>query len=990
MDEGVTERVSYSILLHVLIWTVVTAMCAGVVTPGPQVCRAADAPVAAASNMSASIPAVPLSFIRNEGQRDEEILFYAQGNGLATAFTKEGISISLGRSGRMRDQTSPETLIIAPLDASMTTVEGVDKKEGKVNYLVGKDPKKWKTDISTYGAVLYRNLYPGIDMKVYGTNSQLEYDLIVSPGRDPSKIRLSCRGIQGLSLTAFGELEVILRDGSIVQKKPRIYQAIEGETREILGTFVLVDETTYGFEVASYDMSRPLVIDPELIYSTYLGGSKDDRIYAMAVDSSGSVYVTGWTISDDFPLKNPFQSSCKGNCLGRNVFVTKLSAPGNALVYSTYLGGSDDDLPSSIAVDSSGSAYVTGWTISNDFPTKNAFQAACAGGCHFRDAFITKLSPAGNSLVYSTYLGGASGDDEVYSIALDSSKSAYVTGHTKSNDYPMKNPAQAACTGECWWGEAFVTKLSPPGNSLVYSTYLGGSGDDLATAIAVSPSGNAYVAGYTKSVDFPTRNPFQPSCTGYCWWGDAFVTKLSPAGNSLVYSTYLGGSVADAASAVAVDASGNAYVGGYTKSTDFPVKNPVQASCGGDCLAGDAFITKLSPPGNSLIYSTYLGGSYSDSAAAVALDSAGNAYVAGQTSSIDFPVSDAYQPANRGLIDAFITKLSPPGNSLVHSTYLGGSGDDVASAFAVDPMGNSYGAGWTTSTDFPTKDPYQGSNAGYSDSFIVKFGPDLTTLIVAKSGTGIGTVTSAPSGIACGNSCSSDYLMNTVVSLTAEAGLGSAFSGWSGDCKGTGVCKLVMTGNKSAVAAFQPATCAYALSPAKKTFLYNGGKVLVNISTKGGANCPVPAISKDADWITLSPITFNKNKGTVTIIVSENGGISDRNGTVTIGGTPFLVFQKVRACTITLSSPVSGLFPKAGGTGSFDVNGAPANCAWTASPVASSSWVHITSGASGSGSGTVAYAVDANAGKAARNGRINVTLTASKKSKPYGVRQGNK
>ncbi|WP_303803105.1 SBBP repeat-containing protein, partial [Alicyclobacillus macrosporangiidus] len=425
-------------------------------------------------------------------------------------------------------------------------------------------------------------------------------------------------------------------------------QEIEGQQVPVTSSFLLQKdqdgEWEYGFQVGhDFDPCYPLIIDPTLVYSTYLGGSGIDQGLGIAVDSSGAAYVTGLTTSPDFPTQNPFQGALVGVF---NAFVTKFSPAGNALVYSTYLGGSGGDAGNGIAVDSSGSAYVTGFTISPNFPTQNPFQGALAGGF---DAFVTKFNPAGNALVYSTYLGG-SGNDEGFGIAVDSMGSAYVTGVTESPDFPTQNPFQGALAGV---EDAFVTKFSPAGNTLLYSTYLGGSGVDEGRGIAIDSSGSAYVTGFTDSPDFPTQNPFQGALAGP---EDTFVTKFSPGGNTLVYSTYLGGSGFDEGFGIAVDSSGSAYVTGQTDSPNFPTQNPFQGALAG---VADAYVTMFSPSGNTLVYSTYLGGSGSDEGLGIAVDSTGSAYVTGLTDSTDFPTQNPFQGALAGPNDAFVTKIGP-------------------------------------------------------------------------------------------------------------------------------------------------------------------------------------------------------------------------------------------------------------------------------------------------------------------------------------------
>ena len=673
--------------------------------------------------MSALYLKLPLSFVRNDGQMDSSILFYEQGSGRATAFTKDGITLFLDRLATATVGTASEAVTLTPMHASSFTVEAADRMPGTVNYLVGRDPSKWRTDIPTYGAVLYRGVYPGIDMKIYGTNSELEYDLVVAPGADPSQIHFSYHGIEKLSLTPGGDLEILLRDGALSQKRPAIYQTVNGKRIEIPGRFVLADATTYGFEIGPHDKAAPLTIDPVLVYSTYLGGNYADYVRGIAVDSSGCAYVAGNTSSTNFPTLNPLQGAII-NPVYNDAFITKFNAAGDGLIYSTYLGGDGSDIAVDIAVDSSGYACVAGTTASSDFPTFNGYQGANPNPA-YTHGFVAKLNTNGNGLVYSTYLGGSDATDYPGGIAVDGSGQAYVVGRTNSTTFPTKNPYQGSTGGGPQ--DAFVTKFSALGNELVYSTYLGGSANDIATAIAVDSSGNAYVTGSTLSTNYPTKNPVQGSMGG---GGDAFVTKFNPAGNALVYSTYLGGSAVETCQAIALDASRNAYVGGTTTSTDFPIKNPFQAATAG---SQDAFVTKLNPLGEALVYSTYLGGKSSEQAYGIAVDSLGSAYVSGFTNSPDFPTKNPYQVAHAGGYgDAFVAKLSPAGYALLDSTYLGGTYAESGLAIALDFSGNAYVAGNTASFDFPRLNPLPGAFGGPSDGFVTKLGytPDLVITAV--------------------------------------------------------------------------------------------------------------------------------------------------------------------------------------------------------------------------------------------------------------------
>jgi Beta-propeller repeat len=657
-------------------------------------------PLVAASNTYGK---QPLSFEPNQGQTDAQVKFLSRASGY-TLFVTAREAVFAAQDG------SVERMTLMGANPS-PRFEPLEKQSGISNYFIGNDPLKWRTNITNYGKVALRDVYPGIDLVFYGNERQLEYDWVVASGADPKLIHVKWEGPSQVTKNASGDL---LLSASLIERKPIVLQ----DGKRIDGRYV-VRGREVAFKIAKYDAGKSLVIDPVLVYSTYLGGSGVDQGRGIAVDGAGNAYVTGFTSSLDFPAGSSIQTGYAGGTF--DAFVTKINAAGSARVYSTYLGGQVTDEGTAIAVDGAGNAYVTGYTNSYDFPTSKAIQSAFALGAE--DAFVTKIDAAGSTLVYSTYLGGG-GTDLGQGIAVDSAGNAYVTGYTNSNDFPTAHPLQMSNGGNGF--DAFVTKINAAGSAYVYSTYLGGSGDDFGQGIAADSAGNAYATGFTYSTNFPTTNPLQPNFGGFT---DVFVTKINAAGSARVYSTYLGGSGPDVGQGIAVDGAGNAYVTGYTISIDFPKVNPLQTAHGG--IANDAFVTKINAAGSALVYSTYLGGSGDDRGAGIAVDRAGNAYVTGSTSSTDFPTTKPLQISNGGGLDAFVTEINAAGSAYVYSTYVGGSGDDFGAGISVDGAGNAYVAGTTGSVNFPTGNPVQASYGGFNDAFVLS----ISATVQLPSGT---------------------------------------------------------------------------------------------------------------------------------------------------------------------------------------------------------------------------------------------------------------
>jgi hypothetical protein len=562
---------------------------------------------------------------------------------------------------------------------------------------------------------VYRELWPGIDMVFRGGAGQLKYEFLLRPGATPADIRLAYGGASGLSVNGAGELLVQTPLGALRDERPVSYQQIEGRQVTVASGFALGAGSAYGFTVGAYDRSQPLVIDPGLVYSTFLGGSGNDQGFAIAVDASGAAYVTGQTASSNFPTTTAaFDTGYNG---GMDAFVTKLNSAGSGLVYSTYLGGTATEQGLGVAVDATGAAYLTGLTSSANFPTTVAAFDTMHNGAN--DAYVTKLNATGSTLLYSTFLGAA-GADEGWAIAIDATGAAYVTGLTTSAGFPTT--VGAFDTTHNGGNDAFVTKLNPAGSApLVYSTFLGGTGVDQGYGIRVDAAGAAYVTGITGSPAFPTTpGAFDTSHNGQ---SDAFVTKLNPAGSApLVYSTFLGGSLADQGRGIAIDAAGAAHVTGITASTNFPTT--VGAFDTTHNGLNDAFVTKLNPAGSApLVYSTFLGGSNTDEGYGIAVD-AGGASVTGLTgsNSVTFPTTaGAFDTTFNGLQDAFMIKLNATGSTpLLYSTYLGGSGTDRGFGIAVDAAGAAYLTG-LASAGFPTTTgAYDTTHNGGFDAFVAK------------------------------------------------------------------------------------------------------------------------------------------------------------------------------------------------------------------------------------------------------------------------------
>lgn len=661
----------------------------------------------------------PVAFVPNVGQWAAASLFVARKGPLSVHAFAGSFGVVLARLDAagtgLAELRAPAPAVPRParLEAtalrfrfessrSETRPEGRGPLPTRFHYFLGADPARWRAGVTGYARLWYPELYEGVDLALHCDGGDFEYDLRLAPGANLDAVDVRVEGaIAPLRLDADGALVVVTRLGPLRQTRPQAFEVTDLGPRPVDCAFELLAPDRFRFRLACDTRSTSRVIDPQLQYSTYLGGGSWDEVFAVS-ESDGEAVIAGRTFSLDFPTQRALQSTLVGIS---DVFVARLPLTGGPLVYSTYLGGSSDDEARGLTVDASGAPVVVGAAGSPDFPLQNAFQTRHAGNL---DAFVARLSPSGGALVYSTYFGG-SGVDAAVGVVLDAGGAAVLVGGTSSADFPTQGAFQPNHGGSF---DAFVARLPLTGAPPTHSTYLGGSLDDSAVGVALDAGGAAVTAGFTASVDFPLRAAFQQAHGGAL---DAFVARFPRASGPPSCSTYLGGAADDLAYKVTVDASGAAVVAGLTRSADFPTRNAFQPGLAG---LADAFVTCLPLSGAPPRLSTFLGGTSTDGALALALDARGEVVVAGWTYSSDFPVHDAFQPAHAGFADVFVTRLSLAGGPPTYSTYLGGRGLDKPYAVVIDASGAALVVGLTDSTNFPTRNPVQSTFKGLYDVFV--------------------------------------------------------------------------------------------------------------------------------------------------------------------------------------------------------------------------------------------------------------------------------
>ena len=918
-----------------------------------------------------------LVFEPNVGQTDPEVRFLARGRGYSLFLTDREAVLVLSNSARAGSRWPagglPRGQIESPRAAAVCmrlvgtggaeTLTGAAPTGGVSNCFLGKDPRKWRTRIPHYARVEYRGVYPGVDLVFHSHEGWLEYDFVLAPGADARVIGMAWEGVQSLRVGPAGDLVMDTAVGELHQRCPRVYQELDGRRVEVAARYSLRGGPEVGFELASYDPTHPVVIDPVLVYSTFLGGSQAETGsmsttplgvgLAVAVDSKGNAYVTGDTTSADFPTPvRAYRTSHSGMS---DVFVAKLNAAGTALLYSTFLGGAAADLASGIAVDAEGNAYIVGTTKSADFPTIPAYGSSYNGGA---DVFVSKLGAAGDVLAYSTFLGGTR-DDYGSAIAVDVAGSAYLAGYTTSQQFPVTAGAFDTSYGVLY--DAFVTKLNPTGTALLYSTFLGGSDREQPLqslnrgfGIAVDSGGCAVVVVETTSPKYPTTSgAFDTSHNGL---SDIAVSKLNATGAALVFSTFLGGIGEDANPRIALDGSGNAYVTGHTYSPDFPV-TPGAYDASLDSY--DAFVTKLDAAGTRLHYSTLLGGKSFDFGYGIAVDGAGSAYITGRTGSADFPTTvGAFQRTNR-LWDAFLAKVNPTGTALAYSTFLGGSRQDDGWGIALDAAGNIYVVGRTASADFPATSLDTSFNGGDNDAFVAKF--SARELVTVKS------VPSALRFTVAGADCSPgtyltphtvDVTMGATCSLqfpSPQSGSGSrySFDRWEDGAADNPRRVVVQKAETTLAASFRVEhMLARVVSPPV------GGSLVASPS------------SLDGFYAAGASVQLSAAPAPGYAFVSFSGDLTGSINPQSISMSAPRAVTANFACVYALASPGAVSVPTAGVSGQSLGVTTGEGCAWTATSGAG--WISITSGASGTGTGSIRITVGANTSQNPRSGTLSI------------------
>jgi hypothetical protein len=946
-----------------------------------------NATLASAPRIKLNYGKLPLVFEANQGQTDPQVRFLFRGSGY-TAFLTSGsmvltlrpaqvMSTAMANAAPMSNSTAPAASVEFQLAgaAKNPAVVGEGPLSTKVNYFIGNDRSKWHTNIPTYQQVRYQNVYPGIDLVYYGNHRRLEYDFVISPHADPSQIDLRIKGAKSVHLDPENNLILETGGGELHFQSPVVYQQIHGQRVPVQGSFAVKDSSHITFHLSQYDRNQPLVIDPVLEYGTYLGGSGNDQAFGIAVDSTGSVYVAGYTDSADFP------SATLGSLPSgaTHVFVAKLDATASNLVYADYIGGNSQDYGYALALDGSNHVYVTGSTASSDFPTVNAYQGTYPGSFN---AFLTEVSAEGSSLLYSTYLGG-DGSDIPAGVAVDNAGDMFVAGNTTSDNFPVVSAYQSTISanqGGIVGNYGFLTKFTSDGSSLIYSTYLSGNSNvpydcggtpcwsspySAINGMAVDGGGNAYVTGTTNTYNFPTTNGAYLTADSTPLNGNVgFLSKFNGSG-SLDFSTYFyeSSGLGTLMNAIAVDASGSAYVTGTAFSDGtFPITTTSICDPGVyGAACGLAFITKFDPTGTTLVYSTFLGPNNYGRTVAIALDANNDAYVAASTSSNSFGLVNGIEPYSNGS-DVLLTEIDPVASSELFATYVGGSGDDSPAGLALDSNGNIYVAGSTNSTDLPTTGgAFQDTPGGNTDAFVFKIGPaSAPSVALSPSSLQYGTQTmgassepqtallrnmgSSPLSIAsigasgdfaesdnCGTSVpAAGSCTLSVIFTPTDAGVRSGSIVWQDDAAGSPHTVTLEGFGSGPVVALSPAGVSFSAiavgtsSASQTVTLSNSGNITLNVSSiqvvgdySSTNNCPAALAAGTSCTIsvTFTPTTTGARNGSLTI--NDDAPGSPQTAILTGSGADFGLASSPGSVTVKAGvtavygltvSPIGGAF----------------------------------------------------------------------------------
>jgi len=877
----------------------------------------------------------PLVFEKNQGQTDRRVDFLSRGNGY-TLFLTQGHAVL-----RLKDSVVRMRLLGA---SKSGMAEGQDVLPGRSNYLFdGGDKSKWRTNIRQYGRVRYPSVYRGVDLVYYGNQKQLEYDFVVAPGADPAAIKLQFDGAKRVKVDGQGDLIVSAPGGDLRFHRPVVYQDVNGKRVIVAGGFRASGQRV-SFDIGRYQRDLPLVIDPVLSYSTYLGGSSNDQAVGIGVDGSGNVYVGGTTSSTNFPATTGAIETQRGT--GQAIFVTKLNPTGTSLLYSTFLGGTSNAGLEDIAVDPGGNVYLTGYGQLT--ATAGAYKPC--SGC----TFAAKITPGGNQLSYLTGL-----DIGTTKLAPAADGSLYIAGRTEGTLTSTVGAYQRAPAGVL---DVAVLRLNSTGSRVIYATYLGGTADDYLGDIAVDGSGNTYVTGWTQSNNFPTTSGVvHASGTADV---NGFVTKLNAEGTALVYSTMLRST---RPVSIAVH-SGEVYVSGFALAG-------FESTAGAYSPSGPGFVAKLNSTATAFTYATYV-----DVAGVLAVDSGGNTYIAGNSNQYCFSpyqpcpptTSNAFQPNRAGGVDAYIAKFNPSGSVLLYATYLGGSADDSVAGIALDASGNLYVAGTTSSTNLPsTPGAYSATSNGGTDVFVAKIDSASIACTYTLSATSTSFTSAAASnmiGVTANSGC---VWVSTVASdsswvhvTSGGSGIGSGVVSYTVDANNSTQPRqgVVTIAGQTFTISQAGAACTYSIAPQSLIFDSEGG--ISNVAVIAPQGCTWTALS-NASWITISSGQSGNGPGSVRYAVAASTGAS-RTGTLTIAGQTFTVTQGTAGCSYALSSN-SQAATASGATYSVGLT-AGSGCAWIASSGAS--WIAVINTA-GTGSAAISYTVAANPGPA-RTGTLTV------------------